>query len=110
MDWTDFIFGKKALKNAAGQGGSPASSSSGSAGIDIAKMAQDQANNVKQNFTGPQSAYGQIKGMIPSHIPKMGQPGTAPQPTMQQLTGMGGQSATCPTCGGPIGNNTAGTQ
>ena len=37
--------------------------------------------------------------------PAMGQPGTAPQPTMQQLTGAGGASSQCPTCGAPMNSS-----
>jgi hypothetical protein len=118
MDWTDFIFGKKPLSQAAQQGQQSGDTSTGTstangpqgpsqpANIDIGKMAQGMANNVKNNFTGPQSPYGQIKSMMPTSVPKMGQAGTAPQPTMQQLTGAGGPSASCPTCGAPMANQT----
>jgi|SRR5665213_3365298 len=108
MDWTNFIFPVKKKLDQAAQQGSPDTATQGPsqpAGLDIGKMAQGMANNVKQNFTGPQSAYGQIKNMIPPSIPKMGQPGTAPQPTMQQLQGVGGSSPSCPTCGAPMQAN-----
>lgn len=35
--------------------------------------------------------------------PAMGQPGTAPQPTLQQLQGVGGNA--CPTCGAPMNSS-----
>lgn len=81
MDWTDFIFpAKHVLGQAASQGQSnPAQApSSSSQTMDIGKMAQDQADNEKAK---------QFKG--------------AHQPTMQQLTGVGGSKA-CPTCGAPM--------
>lgn len=79
MDWTDFIFpAKHVLNQAAGSQGPSNPAQGSSQTLDIAKMAQDQADSQK--------------------IPKMGQPGTAPQPTMQQLKGMGGNTP-CPTCG-----------
>lgn len=80
MNWQDFIFGKKALQSAAQTGQQGPSSQpqqgQGNAGLDIGKMAQDQANKMKVTAMG---------GPVGQH-----QPVGAPQPTMQQL---------CPMCG-----------
>ena len=105
MDWTDFVFpAKHVLGQAANQGPDTQDSSNnpstqGSAGLDMGKLAQSQADRVKQTFTGPQSVYGQVKQAMGPSIPKMGQPGTAPQPTMDQLKGIGQSQAPCPMCG-----------
>ena len=77
MDWTDFVFpAKHVLKSAAGQS-DPTVASTQPAGMDIGRMAQDQADAEKaKQFTG------------------------AHQPTMEQLKGMGApKQAPCPTCG-----------
>lgn len=79
MDWTDFVFpAKHVLGQLANQGPSnPASTPSQPAGMDMGKMAQDQADSEKaRQFTG------------------------AHQPTMDQLKGVGMSSQKpCPTCG-----------
>ena len=46
-----------------------------------------------------------LKPQPQAQPPAMGQPGTAPQPTMQQLTGAGGASSQCPTCGAPMNSS-----
>ena len=60
MDWTDFIFGKKALKKAASTGDSSSSTPADykPANLDIAKMAQDQANSANKD--------NELKGVGPS--------------------------------------------
>lgn len=82
MKWQDFIFGRKPLADAAGQP-QPQQQQEGNAGLDIGRMAQDQANKMKVTAMG--GPAGQI-------INSFRHPATtgAPQPTMQQL---------CPHCG-----------
>ena len=60
-DWTDFIFGKKALKKAASTGDNSGTQNPPDykpAGIDIGKMAQDQANSANKD--------NELKGVGPS--------------------------------------------
>jgi hypothetical protein len=83
MDWTDFVFPvKHVLQDLAERGAK--TNETGVRGFhpanqDIAKMAQEDANNKV-----PQRQVG------------------APQPTMEQLKGMGGAAKSCPTCGSPM--------
>lgn len=51
--WTDFIFGKKALKKASGEDDGPTPPPAAPANLDIAKMAQDTADKNKLQGTGP---------------------------------------------------------
>ena len=56
MSWYDWIFGNKVLSDAAKQGNAPAAQAAPPAGIDVAKMAQDQADAAAAAKTKTQPA------------------------------------------------------
>jgi hypothetical protein len=66
-----------------------------------AKMRQDQ----QMMQIGQKGASYLKRPQQQPNIPAMGQPGTAPQPTMQQLMGAGGIQSACPTCGGQMNSS-----
>lgn len=75
----DFLFGSGSLKKAASTGDSaPASGPAQPAGIDIGKMAQDQANQAASSHVGPRNpeALRNLKGLSTPMTPQTPNSGT----------------------------------